>query len=201
MLKEKRSVNFSEAFLSESKQNVGNFTPEGILSYIYAVLHSPAYRQRYAEFLKIDFPRIPFTRSRDLFEALSQLGSESVSLHLLESGKLDKAITTFPVSGDNAVSKVGEKGKSLADVKNSKGRLYINKSQYFDGIPENVWNFYIGGYQVCHKWLYDRKQAGRCLSAEDIRHYHRIVVALNETIRIMREIDETIEAHGGFPIE
>jgi len=197
-----KTTNFTELFkgLINSLYNFQP-APEQILGYIYAVVHSPSYRQRYAEFLKIDFPRIPFTRSRDLFEALSQLGSELVSLHLSESGKLDKAITTFPVSGDNSVTKVGEKGKSLANVKDGKGRLYINKSQYFDGIPEAVWNFYIGGYQVCHKWLYDRKQAGRCLSAEDIRHYHRIVVALNETIRIMREIDETIEAQGGFPID
>ncbi len=196
------SVNFEQGF-KKLVNSLYDFqpVPEQILGYIYAVLHSPEYRRRYAEFLKIDFPRIPFTRSRDLFEALSRLGSELVSLHLLESEKLNKSLTTFPVSGDNSVSKVGEKGKSLSNIKDGKGRLYINKTQYFDGIPEAVWHFHIGGYQVCHKWLYDRKQAGRSLSAEDVRHYHRIVAALNETIRIMQEIDEVIEVHGGFPIQ
>ncbi len=117
----------------------------------------------------------------------------------MESEKLNQYITTFPVEGDNAVTKVGEKGKMLAEVKDCKGRLYINKNQYFDNLPEEVWNFHIGGYQVCHKWLKDRK--GRKLSADDIAHYQKIVVALNETIRLMAEIDKTIAAHGGWPIK
>ena len=118
----------------------------------------------------------------------------------MESKKLDKSITVFAISGDNAVTKVGEKGKTLADVENGKGKLFINKTQYFGGLPEEVWNFHIGGYQVCHKWLADRKKAGRKLSQEDIEHYHRIVVAINETIKIMKQIDEVIDAHGGWPI-
>jgi predicted helicase len=191
----------SEIFSVLSKRYQKVPDPEEIFCYIYAMLYSGRYRQRYAEFLKTDFPRIPFTRSSDLFEALSRLGSELVSLHLLESQKLDKFITAFPVPGDNAVSQAGEKGKTLKNIKDGKGRLYINKTQYFDGIPETVWNFCIGGYQVCYKWLYDRKKAGRRLSGDDIRHYHRIIAALNETLRIMQEIDDVIDAHGGFPIQ
>ncbi len=113
---------------------------------------------------------------------------------------LSNAITSFPVTGDNSVTKVGEKGKTLTETENGKGRLFINRTQYFDGVPEDVWNFHIGGYQVCHKWLADRKKAGRKLSAEDIEHYHKIVVAINETIKIMKQIDEVIDAHGGWPI-
>ncbi|GAJ05872.1 unnamed protein product [marine sediment metagenome] len=124
-----------------------------------------------------------------------------VSLHLMESDTLKNHITNFTVSGDNAVTKVGEKGKTLTDVENGKGKLFINKTQYFGGLPEEVWNFHIGGYQVCHKWLADRKKAGRKISAEDIEHYHKIVVAINETIKIMKQIDEVIDAHGGWPIK
>ena len=119
----------------------------------------------------------------------------------MESDTLNNHVTVFPVSGDNTVTKVGEKGKTLANVENDKGKLFINKTQYFDNVPEDVWNFHIGGYQVCHKWLADRKKARRKLSAEDIDHYHKIVVAINETIKIMNQIDEVIESHGGWPIK
>ena len=189
-------------FVSDGKGNLKNtFGPEDILNYIYAVFHGPTYRSRYAEFLKIDFPRVPITSDTDMFRILCNLGNELVSLHLLESDNLNNYIICFPSTGDNSVTKVGEKGKTLADVKNGKGKLFINKTQYFDNLPEEVWNFHIGGYQVCYKWLYDRKKAGRKLSAEDIEHYHKIVVALNETIKIMKQIDEVIEAHGGWPIK
>ncbi|MHA1887950.1 MAG: type ISP restriction/modification enzyme, partial [Promethearchaeota archaeon] len=166
-------------------------TPEEIFYYIYAVLYSPTYRTRYEEFLKIDFPRIPLTSDKNLFETLSRLGSELVSLHLMESPELDDLITEFRGGGDNVVAAIGK--NSYKD-----GRLKINKTQYFEGIPEEVYNFHIGGYQVCQKWLKDRK--GRALSEEDILHYQKIVVALNETIRIMKEIDEAIDGYGGWPI-
>ncbi len=130
-----------------------------------------------------------------MFKELYNIGSESVPLHLLESEKFDNPITTFPVPEDNSVTKVGEAKKQLKNVKDGKGRLFINKTQYFDGLPE-VWNFHIGGYQVFHKWLYDRKKAGRRLSQNDIAHYHKIVVALNETIGLMEKIDEVIDVHG-----
>lgn len=167
-------------------------TPEEIFYYIYAILYSLSYRKRYAEFLKIDFPRIPFTSNYELFSKLSKLSEQLVSLHLMKSDKLDDLITTFEGEGNNEVGSIGENS-----YKN--GRLYLNRTQYFDSIPDEVYNFYIGGYQVCQKWLKDRK--GRTLSEEEIVYYQKIVVAINETIQIMKEIDEAIENYGGWPIK
>ena len=163
--------------------------PEDIFNYVYAVLHSPTYRTRYSEFLKIDFPRLPLTSSLDLFRALSQLGGELVALHLMESPKLDQHLTTYTGPAAPVVEKVSWANNTV----------WLDKAQKsgFRGVPENVWNFHIGGYQVCNKWLKDRK--GRTLTADDINHYHRIVVALSETIRLMAEIDEVIDRHGGWP--
>ncbi|MBP7829952.1 MAG: N-6 DNA methylase [Kiritimatiellae bacterium] len=163
----------------------GVFTPEDVFHYAYAVFHSPTYRARYAEFLKIDFPRLPLTADRELFFRLAGLGAELAGLHLMESPKLNDFITSFPEKGDNTVEKVSYAG----------GRVHINSTQYFDGVPEAVWNFHVGGYQVCEKWLKDRK--GRALSYEDVRHYQKIVVALSETLRLMAEIDRAIP---GWPI-
>ncbi len=190
-----------EFVLYKNNLHENSITPDVMFNYIYSILYSNSYRLRYFEFLKSQFPRIPITGNILLFKKLSKLGGNLVKLHLLESDTLNNHVTTFPVSGDKAVTKVGEKGKTLADVEDGKGKLFINKTQYFDGVPEEVWNFHIGGYQVCHKWLADRKKAGRKLSAEDVDHYHKIVVALNKTIKIMKQIDETINAHGGWPIK
>lgn len=161
--------------------------PEDIFQYAYAIFYSPNYRNRYAEFLKIDFPRLPLTSSLDLFHALVGLGSELVALHLMESSKLNKPLTKLVGKDDNEVVKVRYEDKTV----------WINSSQGFQGVAEDVWNFQIGGYQVCEKWLKDRK--GRGLSDEDISHYHRILVAVSETIRLMSEIDKVIEKHGGWP--
>jgi len=165
-------------------------TPEDIFNYAYAVFHSPTYRSRYAEFLKIDFPRLPLTSSKALFESLAEKGAELVSLHLMESPLLNTLTTKYPVTGDHQVGKVSYDEKTQ--------RVYINKTQYFEGVPPEVWNFHIGGYQVCEKWLKDRQKAKRKLSIDDITHYQKIVVALKETIRLMAEIDELIP---GWPIE
>ncbi len=164
-------------------------TPEDIFHYIYAVFHSPTYRTRYAEFLKIDFPRLPLTASLELFRALAALGGELVALHLLESPKLDQPITTYTGPAKPEVEKVSY----------AHNTVWLDKAQSagFGGVPEAVWNFHIGGYQVCEKWLKDRK--GRALSKQDIEHYQRIVVALSETIRLMQKIDQVIEKHGGWP--
>jgi len=170
---------------------------EDFFYYIYAIVYSHKYRQRYADYIKSDFARIPLTSSIELFHGLGKLGYELTTLHLMESSFLDKFVTTFHDQGDLQVSKIAEKGRTLAQVQNGKGRIYINNSSYFDCIPLNVWEFCIGGYQVCYKWLKDRK--GRTLSKEDIEHYQRIVVALSETIRLMQEIDEVIDQHGGWP--
>jgi predicted helicase len=189
-------------FVSEGKGDLRRtFGPEDIFNYVYAIFHSPAFRARYAEFLKTDFPRVPITTNASLLQQLTGLGNELVRLHLMESDKLDNPMTVFPIEGSNEIVRVGEKKRQLKDVENGKGKLYINTSQYFDNLPEEVWNFHIGGYQVCHKWLAERKKAGRKLSAEDIEHYHKIVVAINETIKIMNQIDEVIEYHGGWPIK
>lgn len=164
-------------------------TPEDIFHYIYAVFHSPVYRSRYAEFLKIDFPRLPLTGNLELFRALGRLGGELVDLHLLESPKLDQSITQF----------IGGRNPEVEKISWSDDTVWVDKAQTtgFRGVREDVWNFHIGGYQVCEKWLKDRK--GRVLSKDDIAHYHKIVVALSETIRLMGEIDAVIEQHGGWP--
>jgi Type ISP C-terminal specificity domain len=138
--------------------------------------------------LKIDFPRLPLTSDLKLFRALAAKGTELVALHLMESPKLDTFITEFNVKGSNEVEKV--------QYTDDDERVWINPKQFFAGVPKAVWEFHVGGYQVCEKWLKDRK--GRKLTYEDIQHYQKTVIALNETIRLMREIDEEIP---NWPIE
>jgi len=241
---ETRNPNLSPKFIAAVEEKLGLefvregkgdleacFGPEDILHYAYAVFHSPTYRERYAEFLKIDFPRLPLTSDRELFKALAEKGEELVGLHLMESRKLNHLVTGFPVPGSDRVEKVRyveqvtEEKKVPTDaspasvrVSNRRlplvfehqtrvkiqpkpkpkptGRVYINKTQYFEGIEPEVWEFRIGGYQVLQKWLKDRKS--RKLSFDDLFHYQKIVVALKETIRLMGEIDDVIPA---WPIE
>ncbi len=190
------------AFVSEGRGDLETtMGPEDIFSYVYAVFHSPTYRQRYSEFLKGDFPRLPLTGNKALFKALVGLGAELASLHLMESPALERFITRFPVPGPQVVEGVRyviPPGPPL-EKGGGKGRVYINSEQYFEGISPEVWAFTIGGYQVCHKWLKDRK--GRTLSFEDLHHYQRVVVAMAETIRLMGEIDHIITARGSWPID
>jgi predicted helicase len=176
------------AFVSDGRGDLENtFGPEDVFYYAYAVFHSPEYRERYAEFLKRDFPRLPLTSDKSLFAALAEKGAELVGLHLMTSPALEAFVTRFPEGGTNEVEKVRY---AEAD-----GRVHINNEQYFEGVPEEVWEFRVGGYQVLDKWLKDRK--GRTLSYDDIRHYQKIVVALSQTRRLMAEIDETIP---GWPL-
>ena len=154
------------------------FAPIDILDYIYAVLHSPTYREKYKEFLKIDFPRVPYPKDVKTFWQLVKLGGEIRQIHLLESAIVEKYITQYPVDGDNIVTKPKYQDK----------RVYINDTQYFDNVPEVAWNFFIGGYQPAQKWLKDRKE--RTLEFDDILHYQKIIVALTETDRLMKEIDK-----------
>ena len=180
---------------------VGETTPENILDYIYAVLHSPSYREKYKEFLKIDFPRVPYPTSRESFLALIALGGELRALHLLESPKVEEYITKFPVAGSGEVEKVifrhpefisGSSDKKNEDAETSSAwQVWINTTQYFGDVPEVAWNFYIGGYQPAQKWLKDRK--GRVLTWEDISHYQAMIVALTETARVMGEVDKVLE--------
>ncbi len=172
------------------------FGPEDIVHYIYAVFHSPTFRTRYAEFLKIDFPRVPLTSDRELFKALCGKGKELVALHLMESPLLAKKLTSYPARGDNIVETGHPKYIGAGEPEPGTGRplgvgrVYINKTQFIEGIPPDVWEFHVGGYQVLQKWLKDRK--GRALTYEDLEHYQKVVVALSETIRIMKEIDGVI---------
>jgi predicted helicase len=172
-----QSINLK--FTPEKEETPGTFAPIDILDYIYAVLHSPSYREKYKEFLKIDFPRVPYPDNADKFWKLVKLGGELRQLHLLESPKVEEFITKYPVDGDNVVE----------FVKYEDGKVWINPKQYFDGVPENVWNFYIGGYQPAQKWLKERAKEKRELSYEDVCHYQKMVVALRETERVMGEVD------------
>lgn len=181
-----------------------SFTPENLLDYIYAVLHSPNYREKYKEFLKIDFPRIPLPENTEQFWKFVEKGCELRKLHLMESPDLDKPITSYPVSGSNVVEKVAFKcgtgvppvsspcskecGTGVPPVGASFGKVFINTTQYFDNVPEISWNFYIGGYQPAQKWLKDRKS--RTLSYDDIIHYQKIIVALKKTKEIMKDIEK-----------
>jgi predicted helicase len=168
------------------------------MHYIFAVLHSPAFRARYREFLKRDFPHIPLTQSKEMFRSLVTLGQALVDLHLISSPLLDEPITTC----------VGDSPFQVEKATFSDNTVWIDKARTrgFKGVPEDVWNFHVGGYQVCEKWLKDRQakggknsRPGRLLTDEDIDHYQKIICALSETIRIMAEIDEVIEQHGGWP--
>ena len=165
-------------FTSEKEKTSNSFAPIDILDYIYAVLHSPTYRETYKEFLKIDFPRVPYPQDKKTFWELVKLGEELRQIHLLESDVVNTYKTSYPISGDNIVEK----------IKYEDGNVYINETQYFSKVPEVAWNFYIGGYQPAQKWLKDRKE--RVLGFEDIKHYQKIIVALTETDRIMKEIDK-----------
>jgi predicted helicase len=164
------------------------YGPEDIFNYCYALLHSPSYRERYAEYLKIDFPRVPLTSHLRLFKALSSKGEELIALHLMESSELNRLVTGFPLSGSNEVEKIFYINPSQEN--GTRGRLFINRKQYFEGIDPELWEFRIGGYQVLQKWLKDRKD--RKLSFDEILHYQKVVVAIKETIRVMKEIDELI---------
>jgi len=164
-------------FTNEKETTENSFAPIDILDYIYAVLHSPTYREKYKEFLKIDFPRVPYPKDQETFWQLVKLGGELRQIHLLESPVVENFITQYPVDGDNVVDRPIYKNN----------RVYINKTQYFAHVPQVAWDFYIGGYQPAQKRLKDRK--GRQLEFEDILHYQKIIVALSETDRLMKEID------------
>lgn len=172
-------------------------SPEDIFHYIYAILHSPTYRERYKDFLKIDFPRIPLPKGRAVFEALIPFGRKLTALHLLDAAaapELSENRHGFPVSGDNSVDEDfgTKKFPSYED-----GRVSINQLQHFKDVSPEVWSHTIGGYQPAEKWLKDRR--GRTLTTDDLRHYQRMLIAIAETQKTMPEIDSIIEQHGGFP--
>jgi len=197
------------------KREVG---PELIFHYAYAVFHSPTYRERYAEFLRADFPRLPLTSDFELFRTLAGFGGELVDLHARGQG--EPRDLSFPVKGDNVIEEVRyqppastpvaadvrrltSKGQSeprdLGCYEASKGRVWINDRQYVEGVPESAWAFPVGGYLPAQRWLKDR--LGRTLGFVEQEEYHRIVWALLETKRLMGEIDASIKQHGGWPMK
>ncbi len=199
--------NLSESFLRALSGALGReasepfglpsgVSPEDIFAYCYCILHSPTYRKRYAEFLKTDFPRVSLPGEIELFRKLSKLGHQLVELHLLE--RHPELTTTLVGSAEFQVEKVSYSDETVW--------LDRAKTQGFRGVPPAVWNFHIGGYQVCAKWLKDRQakggktpRPGLVLSKDDLNHYQRIVAALTGTIRVMSDIDEVIESSGGWP--
>ena len=166
-------------FEAEKSADTKYFAPVDLLDYIYAVLHTPAYREKYKEFLKIDFPRVPYPKDAKHFWKLVKFGGSLRRLHLLEDVEPQQGIADYPESGSNEVERL-----QYSDD----GKVYINSAQYFANVPREVWEFYIGGYQPAQKWLKDRK--GRTLNYEDIRHYRRMIFALGETGEIMEELEK-----------
>ena len=165
-----------------------NVTPEQVLAYIYAVLHAPSYRSRYGPFLKSDFARIPLASDEfpALWDALVPLGEKLMALHLLKDVPADLR-ASYPQLGDNAVEKPRFEAPQMGTNTTGRGRVWINATQYFDGVSPETWAFKVDGYQVCEKWLKDRK--GRVLEFEDIKHYCSVVAALTRTRELMLEVD------------
>ncbi|MDR1922774.1 MAG: N-6 DNA methylase, partial [Planctomycetaceae bacterium] len=160
-------------FTSEKEAGKKTFAPIDLLDYIYAVLHNPAYRERYKEFLKIDFPRVPYPDDVTQFRQLVTTGAKLRRLHLLEGVEPRQGMADYPIAGTNEVEKTEYVGN----------KVWINRTQYFDNVPPESWEFYIGGYQPAQKWLKDRKK--NILNYDAIRHYQRIIVALTETQRLI----------------
>ncbi|MEM1087482.1 MAG: type ISP restriction/modification enzyme [Pseudomonadota bacterium] len=183
-LDQTRRVNFDPKLYAKMRGLAGlgeesDAAAEAVFDYIYGVLHCPAYRETYAEFLKIDFPRIPWPSGPDMFEHIRTKGNMLRRLHLMEPDAIGEAHYPLHGAGDNTIA--------AGYPKYERGRVYINEDQYFDGAPEVSWSFWIGGYQPAQKWLKDRR--GRALSTEDLIHYQRVLKILSETDRIMKTIE------------
>lgn len=172
-----KTPNINQLVLNKIEEIVGKTLPEDIFDYTYAVLFSPTYRDKYREFLKTGFPRIPYPQDKESFQMQVNLGRELRMLHLFESQKLDMLTAQYPIAGSDTIEKIEYKD----------GKVFINSKQYFGGISEVAWNFWIGGYQPAQKWLKDRK--GRKLTDGDIVHYQKIIAVLAETDKIMKLID------------
>jgi predicted helicase len=173
---EKVFQDLQTGFMKQGKQEVA-VAPEDIFYYIYAVLYSNIYREKYAEFLRIDFPRVPFTTDYNLFIEMGKLGRALADIHLMKSPELDQTFSRFEKPGSNRVEKIEYKDDCV----------YINKEQYFSGIQQEIWEYQVGGYQVMNKWLKDRKN--QALALPEVRHYIQIARALELTIEYQAEID------------
>ncbi|MFK8283889.1 type ISP restriction/modification enzyme [Capnocytophaga canis] len=186
-----RVANFNKAVVQKIEALLSDITkgkplqPLQVFDYVYAVLHHPTYRERYKEFLKIDFPKIPYPNA-ETFVQMTNLGKQLRELHLLESSCLDNPIVTYPIAGDNCIEKPHITKVSPSEAASL--RVYINDTQYFDNVPLSAWEFYIGGYQPAQKWLKDRK--GQILDFDDILHYQKMILALEKTAELMTKIDQ-----------
>ena len=191
-------ANFTPIFLRNFGKKV---KIEDIFSYIYTVFHCSNYRARYAEFLKSDFPRIPIPSDVELFRNLIKLGRQLVDLHAMKMFKVGKQSNIYIGTDNPKIVRIGWLDNTVwLDIPTIKsGQQMMPGTIGFREVTEQVWNFNIGGYQICHKWLDDRRKADRTLSADDISHYQKIIEAISETIRLMAEIDTVIDAHGGWP--
>ncbi len=179
-----KKQNISTYLLDQLKKSYKKtLSPEQILFYVYAVLYSKKYRTKYEEFLKMDFPRIPFTTEYPLFLKAAQYGKRLVDLHLLKAAEIDPPTARFQGKEEAKVE------KPLYDRKSQ--RVHINNTCYFEGVPVEIWEYPIGGYQVCDKWLKDRK--GRVLQLDEIKQYCQMVTALKKTIEIQKELDTLFE--------
>ena len=195
--------NFSHEILKAIEQNIGlhlqdadaeerveeGFLAVDLIDYIYAVLHSTTYRDTYHDFLQNDFPTIPYPMSADYFFRMAELGKTLRELHQLKGITQKDFITTYPVAAqkDNNITRI----RKFEETSEGVGRVWINKEQYFDGVPTEAWNMIIAGYQPLDKWLKDRKD--KHLTGDELLHYQKIVVALDKTIRTQERIDEIIE--------
>ena len=172
-------------FVNEKIEDSTTFAPIDILDYIYAVLHSPSYREKYKEFLKIDFPRVPYPKPETFWQLVS-LGGKLRSLHLLEDTSLDERI--IDIKGEGELLIKNSLNKKDFSIEDEKVELRLNDEVSVVNIPLVAWEFYIGGYQPAQKWLKDR--VGRVLNRADMKHYNRIINALCKTDLIMKKIDE-----------
>jgi len=175
-----KQVNFTNEFIKFINEKYSfKPTPEEIMGYIYAVLHSPTYREKYLELLKIDFPRVPFADDEEKFKKLAELGNELIEHHLLKK--------TYP---DNQVRPVGKANHVIETINYSEEKIHINPNLYFYPVKPEVWDFYIGGYKVLEKWLKSRKD--RELSYREIEHFIKVCNVITETIILMDIIDEVL---------
>ncbi|MDE3742517.1 type ISP restriction/modification enzyme [Maribacter polysaccharolyticus] len=166
-----------------------NFAAVDILDYIHAVWHSPNYREKYKEFLKMDVPLVPYPKEAATFWKLAKLGGEIRRLYVSGVSGVEAYMTSYPKMGSNTITtNTSNKDWEFYDEENRLGRIWINEEQYFDSVPLAAWEFYLGGYQPAQKWLKDRK--GRTLEPEDILHYQKIIGVLSEIEGLMKEIDK-----------
>jgi predicted helicase len=174
-------------FTAEKQENENAFAPIDILDYMYAVLYSNKYRQKYMEFLKIDFPRVPYPENAGQFYKLAATGSVLRSIHLMETVTPINDLAAFPIEGSNIIE----------TVKYTGGKVYINKQQYFENVPAEIWQYYIGGYQPAQKWLKDRKankDSPHVLDFSEKEHYQKIIAVIKTTMDLQAQIDELLES-------